>query len=635
MNFKLGEHPRLIAGKGQIEKIRKKVKNSAPHSEFYRLLRDKCDKYLLTLNMEYRFEDESDGWQRAVGNALMNYTAAYAAGGDVKYLNAAVNCAEKVCSYPTWGRGHQHNSDLSAAHELFGISMLYDWFACEIPKKTSDLIKKTALSKAADMYRAAEDERTFWSVEWLQNHMWVDLCALSAAAVTFYEEALDADQWLSTVLHKFGMTMKALSNDGASHEGYLYWQYGTDWMIKFMTIAKDNLGVDLFGTEWFKNTADYGIYLLLPANMHGNGENIYADMADSDRCNKIYFYEGNDHLLYKLASIYRNGYAQAAAREITALQLPITSWKCLFYYDETVEETPLSELADLKYFEDMGIVADRSGWDGNESLLLFRCAPYMGHSAFDSYNEPKFRDWGGGHVHPDVNHFTLFGGGETIMADDGYAHKQSSNHSVLLVDGHGQAGEGWIWFGAREAHMTGGKPQILHMEQGEGFDFFICDGTYAYPAHLGLKKYIRRFLFVKPNVLLVADDIETDEIRCMELRMIPGAAELFGDDLEWFAKGEKTLTRIVSTYPVEAAEKARYLGRKTLAFNTPELAENKNIFIQTIRDDKWRTASVISFAPVGQDVPEPEISVEDGIFTMTLDGKVYVMDTEKNEIGVQ
>ena len=635
MKYQMGEHPRIITNKAQLKSIRNKISDDTVYARFYQLLKDKCERYIAELDLDYRIEDESDGWQRAVGNALMNYVAVYAAGGEERYLKAALTCGEKICSYPTWGRGQYLNSDLSAAHELFAISMMYDWLGDELSPKTLKLLRETAVLKAEYLFKAANDERTFWSFEWLQNHMWIDVCALAAAAIAFYEDAPNADKWLDTAISKYDMTMKYLPKDGASHEGYLYWQYGADWMIKFMLMAKTNLGVDYFNTEWFRNTASYGIYLLLPSNMRDNGENIYADMADSDRCNKRDYYEGQDHLMYKLANIYRDGFAQSAGKDITEAQLPITSWKCLFYYDETIKEIDIKNLPKLKHFDDMGIVVDRSGWDGNESLLMFRCAPYLGHSVYDAYDEKKFRDWGGGHVHPDVNHFTLFGCGEAIMCDDGYSHKHTSNHSLLLVDGHGQAGEGWIWFGAKETHLTEGKPKILHIEQGDGFDYFVCDGRYAYPSHLGLERFVRRFLFVKPNVLLVADDIATDEIRCMELRLVPGAMELKAEGGEIFAYGKKTITRIVSTYPIEIAGKAFYLGRKTTYHNTPELAENKKIFLQTIRDDKWLTAAAISFASLGEKPPAPKVLIDNGKFVMELAGKTYTIDSSNNKICVK
>jgi hypothetical protein len=167
----------------------------------------------------------------------------------------------------------------------------------------------------------------------------------------------------------------------------------------------------------------------------------------------------------------------------------------------------------------MGIVSARSGWSGDESLVVFKCGPPIGHFATDklSYN------LGIGHNHPDANHFTIFGCGEWLLRDDGYAWKDTGQHNTLLVDGKGQVGDGLAWFNAARLDISTLKihPRVIAAISSASLDQFSGDATAAYPPASGLKRFIRRLYFLKPDVLIVVDDLEADAPRRLELRFHP------------------------------------------------------------------------------------------------------------------
>ena len=69
-----------------------------------------------------------------------------------------------------------------------------------------------------------------------------------------------ASSWIGLPLDKFQRTMAALGPDGASHEGMGYWEYGAEYMLKFMDLARARLDVDLYTNQWWRNTARYAQY---------------------------------------------------------------------------------------------------------------------------------------------------------------------------------------------------------------------------------------------------------------------------------------------------------------------------------------------------------------------------------------
>jgi hypothetical protein len=126
-----------------------------------------------------------------------------------------------------------------------------------------------------------------------------------------------------------------------------------------------------------------------------------------------------------------------------------------------------------------------------------------------------------GHSHLDINGFTVTALGETLIPDLGtwpYAHfigffdtgnrrwnfdaNATRGHNTLLVDGQGQ----------RFAEDAVGK--VVRFEPGEAFDLVVSDGTTAYAPLL--TRFHRWFLFFKPDLLVVFDDVRAEQARRVE-----------------------------------------------------------------------------------------------------------------------
>jgi hypothetical protein len=224
-------------------------------------------------------------------------------------------------------------------------------------------------------------------------------------------------------------------------------------------------------------------------------------------------------MLRGLAREFRDGRAQWLAEELDAAGVAgdEAGWLNLIWQDPTVKPLAPADappMPTLRHFADLDIVSARSDWSGDESLVVFKCGPFIGHQAIR-----KFRyDPGGGHVHPDAGHFVLFGSGEWLVRDDGYQPKQTSQHNTLLVDGKGQLGEGEMWFAGSQPLRVKAQPRIVAVHSTPQIDEIVGDATEAYSADLGIQRFVRRMAFIKPNVLIVADDIELSRPRALELR---------------------------------------------------------------------------------------------------------------------
>ncbi|MDQ3815838.1 MAG: DUF4962 domain-containing protein, partial [Armatimonadota bacterium] len=585
-----GVHPRIYLDAKRVAQLREDVKTT--HQALWEEVRALADRAVKQGPPAYRERDTYSGdeqlWQREVGNAMPGLALAYVLTGEQKYLDSARAWALASCAYPTWGLGSTNGMDLAAGHQLFGLGIVYDWCYADLGEEARRTIRETLVKRTSAMFEAAATGKAWWHKSYMQNHLWVNICGMSVAGFVLFDEVPEATLWIGLPLDKFRRTMGFLGPDGASHEGVGYWGYGVEYMLKFMHLARALLGVDLYGEEWWRNTATYRQYLALPRNAWTKNNNI-VDIADCPRSN----WYGPEYLLRALAHEYRDGYAQWLAGEVDDANVdsPDARWLNLIWFDSAIPKKPPSDRPTLHHFNDMDIVSARTDWSGDESLLVFKCGPFIGHEAIQEFSY----DPGGGHVHPDANHFVLFGAGEWLIRDDGYRAKWTGQHNTLLIDERGQLGEGKEWFDGTAALKLKARPRVTRAVSSAQLDHITGDATEAYPRDSGLRRYQRHLLFLKPDVLIVLDDIALDAPRALELRFHPENREATKDGAAFVIKGKQAVLRVEpltldgATASAEDVTGQGRHGETGFSMFTVRLAANRA---------QWRNAVAFSWSKI-------------------------------------
>ena len=613
LDSRRGSHPRLYFDSTRRDELRSAA--AGTHAAVWKLIRQQTDSFVAQRPPAYQeTSDEEQLWQREVGNRLPFLALAHSITGESKYLAAAREWSLASCGYPHWGAGRFDGTDLAAGHQLFGLAMVYDWLYADLDEDARATILDTLLTRGAVMFRACSTQ--YWRDEFLQNHLWVNITGLAAAAMAIFDESgagERADAWLGLILDKYHRTEEALGPDGASHEGVGYWSYGVEYMLKFWHLAADLLGEDL-SSPWWANTAAYRLYLGLPRGAWTT-RNTIVDIADCPR----YDWYGPEYLLRALARRYRDGYAQWLAAEIESAGAAAYAarWLNLLWYDPEIVPLPPSDLPTLRHFEDLGIVSARSDWSGSESLVVFKCGPAIGREATRKFDF----DPGGGHVHPDANHFVLFGAGEWLVRDDGYGWKQTDHHNTLLVDGKGQLGEGYQWFRAQDPIRRRMDPRILRAASSAELDEIRGDAAAAYPPESGLVRFLRRAYFLKPDVLILVDEVELDAACALELRFHPEFPGSRLDDRAILCRGKRAALRIepltVDGVEVTAGElPGRDRDGKLFTWFTVRLATTAAA---------WRNAVALSWCPMNRDPVR---------VTLERDGDVWIFRAGERTLKV-
>lgn len=589
-------HPRIYLSKQRILELRDAIKTT--HAWLWEEIREQADRAVRRGAPDYIEDDGRSGseqlWQRNVGNTMPLLAMAYVVSGEKKYLASAREWALASCAYKTWGLDRTDGMDLAAGHQLFGLGIVYDWCFDDLDQEARQMIRDTLVRHTSAMYEAAAMGKIWWHKSYMQNHLWVNICGMAAAGLALFDEVDNALEWIGLPLDKFQKTMKALGEDGASHEGVGYWEYGVEYMLKFMHLARERLGVDMYDNDWWRNTASYRLYLSLPRNAWTSRNNI-VDIADCPRGN----WYGPEYLLRRLASEYRDGHAQWAAEQIdeSNVDSPEARWFNLIWHDPNLQAIPPENLPTLHHSQDMDIVSSRSDWTGNESLIVFKCGPFIGHKAIQEFTY----DPGGGHVHPDANHLVLFGGGEWLIRDDGYRAKWTKQQNTLVIDGKGQLGEGRMWFAGSEPLRLKSDPRVIKVESSPKLDHIAGDATDAYAKDLGVQRYVRHLLFLKPNVLIVLDDISLDNPKTMELIFHPESEQCEASGNAFLIQGKQAVLSLDLLTPDAVDFSA---GKQEVSSREGENNQMMFAVILKTKRSQWRNAVAFSWCKSGnQPIP--------------------------------
>jgi hypothetical protein len=394
---------------------------------------------------------------------------------------------------------------LIGSHFLMGISLSYDWLYPKLTPAERAQVAECLGREAQAQYESIVTGRIWWRNQYYQNHSHSNYCGLAFAAAALWGEDDRAREWMSVCEIFFDKLLQVLPEDGSSVEGYAYAGYGAEYVLNYSAMASDLLGKDYTGSPWMQNLAGYLIHGLLPYRT----ANIWA-MTFGDGPQRGWTSTAQ-HLFY-LASVYGDGRAQWMGRETVKLRksgLGSQGWMMIAFYDPAVAETPPSGFPTSAYFPEIGQVMMRSAWDDTSGTLVgIKCGPFMGKT----FSPQAEFDWGTGHAEPDAGSFQIFSHGRFLAIGALYTgFKLTGNHNTVLFKGKGQLGENMPGFASIEALKFGHFPQIVHTSFSPEADYVVGDVTRAYHPALGVKKYLRHWLFLKPEILLVADEIDLAE----------------------------------------------------------------------------------------------------------------------------
>jgi len=511
----VGVHPRYLLNDAKIVQLKSKIDTS--HKKLWLMVEQRANSYH-TKAPPVEFNKQQP--MRYAGRDIPFMALAFLLTDDTRHLINAKRWMFSLCSYPTW----DGDASLGAAECLLGVAIGYDWLYDEFTERERDFVRAKLVYQAERMKNAPPQHHD----RWLANHNNMEYAGLAAAGFVLYGQVPQAKQWLRQSGLNMQKVFELLGPDGASDEGHQYWAYSTGALLCYAEAARDLMGINYYDSSFFKNASDFIIYSTTPQL---EPDSYVMGYGDTER---NYGSRNPLAILCRLASEYDNGFAQQMADLMVARAIganDYNTWRALLWYDENVTPLSLSKLPRLKHFENIGWVTARSDWRADAVMVGFKCGPFHGHKLQPLYEKMADGKWpvqllSGGHCHPDINSFQIYAYGKWLAIDPNYERpKWTKTHNTILVDGVGQLGESigrsekYRWFDRESVIKAKAKSKILKCENRPDYDYIVGDAGNIYPASTGLKKFRRHLLFIKPDVIVIVDELEATRAVQFEWRL--------------------------------------------------------------------------------------------------------------------
>ncbi len=418
------------------------------------------------------------------------------------YINHAKNNALALCRYPHWEPGIV-DMDIYSGRCAFSLALAYDWLYPYWTKAQRDTIQ-TRLREQMQRLAAAEPRWVWWPDAYIHNHNVNCMSYLGSASYGLMEEEPEAQIWeqmavdnLDNILALYGPVA-----DGSWYEAMNYWGFITWTMLPHLWLLREQQNIDYFDTPFIQSMAQYRIYgsMPLPQQMPMINE------AQNDE------WYGPDDQLALFAREYNNTEAQWMRQRIANRMGYSWDGPCgYFFYDPTISQTVPTDLSWVA--TDQDTYFGRSAWnDTTSTYVTLKCGLVGGRNAYETYwGAGAVGGWEPSHFLPEQNSFTLAYGPDYIVQSAGLQSPQhrTFNSTTMLVNGQGQIGDSTKGTWPLPANELQMNPSLIDTFFLKHTDYVVGDATSSYPSTLGLTRYQRHMLYVRPDLLVVLDDMRS------------------------------------------------------------------------------------------------------------------------------
>lgn len=403
---------------------------------------------------------------------------------DRKYAAPARQFTLKLAAWDPDGPSNFNLNCEVAKPLVHRLARAYDWAWPLFSEEERKKIRAVLLRRADDAWTSGEVGRGTGHLSRPYNshgnRMWHKL---AENAIATLDETPESEKFLQYAVTKFFGAYPVWSDDdGGWHEGLSYlgsYMSKAPWWID---VAQTAMQIDSFTKPFFARIGDYALYSAPPGTPDlGFGDSSVGPVSAS--WSFLHYYvrrTGNPHWAWWLDAWKVPEDNQEPVLEFLWSQRP------------AVQAKPPSELPPSKLFRGIGVAVMNSNLlDGTRNVQVrFKSSP-MGRRS---------------HGQDPHNTFTLNAYGTALLVNNVYRDLYGSPfqsrwvwstraQNAVLVDGHGQE--------PRSASQDG---RIVKAEFSDGLDYVAGEAGAAYGGRL--KRARRHIFFVKPDVVLIADDVE-------------------------------------------------------------------------------------------------------------------------------
>ena len=418
-------------------------------------------------------------------------SVAFVLTGEEAYAQKCKDVLAEVMQLDTWVYPvHQPTEfDHGAANVTGQVALAFDRIASVYSAEEQAELIGQLVARGVDVFRRVYANR---SEGWTRSDFnWRPMCCSDSGLGVL--AVMDAyPQFREALRYAIDGCLAILDDaprDGEWAEGFGYWGAAIGRPLRFAAAlyrASDG-AVNLFAHPYLKATADFLLHCSLP-------DGSCFDFAD---CGP--------------AGVQANPTTALLAARTGSRQLQWlaragegTTYYHLLWHDAALPAEEPAKAEASKHFREYDLVTCRSGWRDDDTFVGFRSGP----TAY-------------GHSHLDTNSFVIFSHGKWLARDLGtwpYAHylgffdsadhrwdfdaNATVGHNSILVDGLGQSC-------GPEC-----RGEVAAFESTDDCDWLVSDAAATYPGLL--TKFTRWLVFLKPDVIVVLDELASEQARRFE-----------------------------------------------------------------------------------------------------------------------
>ena len=498
-------HPRLWLAPGQLEKMREWAQGDG--AEVIATWRQRCDSQIgrdLPLEEDKERQDGLDAEAKVIqrtaskvdasrtGGWVQHFATMYLLTGDEKYADEVRRRALLIADLDPQGYTSHSVSDFANGTLTEALAYAYDYCPGVFTEEERAKLREALLARlepVARSYRPNLEQRVNNAHAW--QHCFLQF---AAGCLALYGEDERATDWFQWATRSFVALYPWFGGaDGGSAECDSYFE-GTN--LNSSMDARDLFfaatGIDLCDNPWYRNNIYFTIYGHPPNHLRSQfGDHPGGPMSGGPSAS---VFAATRYRAALMSDPFAAAYASATSNDLWTTRGVRQAWQWIA--PALPEPRSLSDLPAARVFADIGTVFMHSNIaDPDRNIFIeFKCSPYGSH----------------GHNHADQNCFNVSAFDEPLLIDSGYYHsygdphhngwtRQAKAHNGILVDGTGQPIGDLTRYG-----------RLIGFEQGDEYVYCAGEAGWAY-SEVKLDRFTRHLLWLRPDLLLVYDQIETPE----------------------------------------------------------------------------------------------------------------------------
>lgn len=449
----------------------------------------------------------------ADGAALLGFV--YQLTGEARYGRAGCDLLLALCAWDAKGSTAYEYNDEAAMPLLYMPSRAYSWMHELLSPEERTRVCEMMQERGSQAFNHLIKRQHLWTpFESHRNRAWH---FLGEVAVAFQGEIPDAEQWLDYAMTIFFTTYPVWGGaDGGWHEGVGYWASYIERFLYWVHVVRAAFGIDAFEKPYFREAGYYPLYVTPPGTTTAG----FADMGPKTGSSR------SGPLMAMLAASGRNPTWQWYA-ERHAAALP--GGYLGFIYETAVTAVEARAPEDLpasRVFRDVGLAVLNTTLVDTENNVQIQLKS-------DPFGRVS-------HGHNSNNAFLLHWRGLPVFVSTGWREIHGSKHHTK-----------WMWETKSDnAILVNGAGQKVHTPEATGaiaafrttprVDIAVGEAAASYKE---LKRWTRRIVFIKPDVVVIHDVLEAEEPATFQwLLHAPGAFEIGEQEAVWC--GEPGMARV-------------------------------------------------------------------------------------------